>query len=194
MSRKYGGRDRNVIAACNLLDRRSGAITLPSAPARNGRIILELTSTAFKHHAAIPQAYTCDGHNTSIPLAWHHAPAHALSFALICDDPDASNGDWVHWLVYNIPPQLQSLPEDVDRQAVVEIGGAKVTQGINSWPRIGYGGPCPPSGTHRYFFRLYALDLPPQLPADLTKPKLLEKLQGHILAEAQLMGTYHRRR
>lgn len=155
---------------------------------------MQLVSHAFEQQSPIPTKYTCDGENISVPLQWSGGPATAQSYALICADPDASNGDWVHWVVYDIPPQLNALPENIDRQAVVEIDGASVTQGINSWPRIGYGGPCPPSGTHRYFFNLYALDLLPQLPANLTKQKLLEKMHGHILAEAQLMGTYQRQR
>ena len=127
-------------------------------------------------------------------MAWQHVPGTAQSLALICADPDASNGDWVHWVVYNIPPQLTALPESLDKQATVEVESRQITQGINSWPRIGYGGPCPPSGTHRYFFKLYALSLAAQLQANLSKKALLDKMQGHILAEAQLMGTYARQR
>ena len=154
---------------------------------------MELLSTAFSNGTPIPAKYTCDGQNISVPLHWRGGPAIAKSYALICADPDASNGDWVHWVVYNIPPQVNALPESIDRQAQVDIAGATVMQGINSWPRIGYGGPCPPSGSHRYFFHIYALDLPPQLPANLTKHKLLEAMRGHILAEAQLLGTYQRK-
>lgn len=155
---------------------------------------MEIHSPAFAAAAPIPAKYTCDGENISVPLEWHNVPAAAQSLALICADPDASNGDWVHWVVYNIPPHLNALPENIDRQAIVQMAGASITQGINSWPRIGYGGPCPPSGTHRYFFNLYALSLPPQLPTNLAKHQLLEKMHGHILAEAQLMGTYQRQR
>lgn len=155
---------------------------------------MEIFSSAFTHHAAIPSQYTCDGENISPPVAWRHVPGNTQSLALICDDPDASNGDWVHWVVYNIPPQLTALPESLDKQATVEVESWQITQGINSWPRIGYGGPCPPSGTHRYFFKLYALSLAAQLQANLSKKALLDKMQGHILAEAQLMGTYARER
>ena len=155
-------------------------------------IAMEIHSPAFSAATPIPAKYTCDGENISVPLRWSGGPAAAQSYALICADPDASNGDWVHWVVYNIPPHLHALPENIDRQAVVEIAGASITQGINSWPRIGYGGPCPPSGTHRYFFKLYALSLSPTLPANLSKKLLLEKMHGHIIAEAELMGTYQR--
>lgn len=155
---------------------------------------MQLKSAAFENGSAIPSLYTCDGENISTPLSWHAVPPAAKSLALICSDPDASNGDWVHWVVYNIPPEVNSLPEKIAAQASVEIAGVVLTQGLNSWPKVGYGGPCPPSGTHHYFFKLYALALTPNLPAGLTKHKLLEKIRGHVLAEAQLMGTYARRR
>lgn len=155
---------------------------------------MQLKSVAFENGSAIPSLYTCDGKNISIPLSWQAVPPAAKSLAIICADPDASNGDWVHWVMYNIPPEVKSLPENIAKQESVEIAGVQVMQGLNSWPKVGYGGPCPPSGTHHYFFMLYALALPPHLPAALTKHKLLEKMHGHVLAEAQLMGTYARRR
>lgn len=155
---------------------------------------MEIHSPAFRHTEAIPARYTCDGENISLPLSWSHVPKSARSLALICDDPDASNGDWVHWIVYNNSPQLAALPEHLPTTATAGVSEYKLTQGLNSWPRLGYGGPCPPSGVHRYFFRLYALDLPLGLPANLTKAKLLERIQGHVLAETELMGTYQRQR
>lgn len=155
---------------------------------------MELYSAAFADQAEIPKLYTCDGKNISVPLAWRGVPPNALSLALIADDPDASNGDWVHWVVYNIPVQVSSLPENLARSEKVALDAGQITQGINSWPKTGYGGPCPPSGTHRYFFHLYALDLPAALPDGLTKHALLEKLQGHVLARAVLLGTYRRQR
>ncbi len=122
-------------------------------------------------------------------------PPTTKSFALICDDPDAPVGVWVHWIIYNIPATVSRLPENVDKKQKVlggELSGA--LQGINSWNRIGYGGPCPPPGApHRYFFKLYALDI--QITKEgMDKKKLLAAMEGHILAEAQLMGTYQRKR
>lgn len=155
---------------------------------------MKLHSPAFADKTEIPALYTCDGKNISVPLVWHEAPAATASFAMVADDPDASNGDWVHWVVYNIPPQVSSLPENIAKTETVDIAGFTVTQGLNSWPKTGYGGPCPPSGTHRYFFRLYALDLPPVLPARLTKHELLGKLRGHVLAEVVLLGLCARKR
>lgn len=155
---------------------------------------MQLKSAAFENGSPIPHLYTCDGENFSLPLQWAVVPPSTQSLALICADPDASNGDWVHWVIYNIPPEVLALPENMAKQESVEIAGVPVTQGINSWPRVGYGGPCPPSGTHRYFFNLYALALPPHFPVGLTKHKLLEKMHGHVIDEAVLMGTYKRQR
>jgi Raf kinase inhibitor-like YbhB/YbcL family protein len=156
---------------------------------------LSITSTAFASGNAIPSVYTCDGKDISPPLAWSGAPAAAKSFALIVDDPDAPDPaapqmTWVHWVLYDIPPTASGLPEAVQTTALPP--GTR--EGVNDWGRAGYGGPCPPIGRHRYFHKLYALDT--VLP-DLKRPNkaALEKaMQGHILAQAELVGTYQKRR
>ena len=150
----------------------------------------ELTSTAFGQGEPIPRRYTCDGEDISPPLQWSDPPQGTQSFALIADDPDAPMGTWVHWVLYNIPAQARSLPEAVSSDAELPDGSR---HGQNSWRRLGYGGPCPPSGTHRYFFKLYALDAQLDLAAGTNKKQLLRAMEGHILAQAELMGTYTRR-
>ncbi len=149
----------------------------------------ELTSSAFAHEAPIPVKYSCDGENISLPLAWIDPPEGTQSFALINDDPDAPVGVWIHWVLYNIPGDTRGLNEAVPAQG--ELGDGS-QHGENSWGRWDYGGPCPPSGTHRYFFKLYALDTVLELGAGADKETLLEAIEGHILAEAELMGTFER--
>jgi len=145
-----------------------------------------LTSSAFARGEAIPAAYTCDGLDKSPPLSWTEPPAGTQSFALIVTDPDAPTGTWVHWVDYNIPAEVRSLSEGV----VDDAGLSGGVHGKNSWGRSNYGGPCPPSGTHRYFFKLYALDTLLSVEGDATQRRLLAAMQGHILAETELMGTY----
>lgn len=152
--------------------------------------MMTLTSTAFTHGAMIPKDYTCDGKDISPPLSWSELPEKTQSFALIMDDPDAPMGTWVHWVIYNIPATARGLAEDVPKDADLPDGSR---QGRNSWRRIGYGGPCPPSGTHRYFFKLYALDMVLTLASGATKDELLKAMEGHILVQAELMGRYSRR-
>jgi len=154
---------------------------------------LTVTSAAFKSGEPIPVKYTCQGDDVSPPLQWEGAPAGAKSFALICDDPDAPGGTWVHWVIYNQPASAPSLSENTPKSATLP-GGA--TQGRNSFHQLGYGGPCPPAGkAHRYFFKVYALDA---LAASLAleggagKEELLAGMRGHVLAQGQLMGTYQR--
>jgi len=151
--------------------------------------VLTLTSTAFQEGAPIPSRYTCEGDDVSPPLAWSEPPAGTKSFALISDDPDAPGKTWVHWVVYNLPPSARQLPEGVLAQRELPDG---TRHGMTDFGRVGYGGPCPPGGTHRYFFTLYALDAMLSLPPGATKPKLEAAMKGHLLAEAQLMGTYKR--
>jgi Raf kinase inhibitor-like YbhB/YbcL family protein len=141
---------------------------------------LKLVSSAFAEGQSIPRDFTCDGANRSPPLAWSRAPAGTLSFALVMDDPDAPAGTWDHWLLWNL-----------SGSALAE-GATDGTSGANSWGKTGYGGPCPPSGTHRYVFRLLALDARLELPAGARKPALLEACKGHVLAEARLVGRYAR--
>lgn len=150
---------------------------------------MEITSSSFNHEGMIPAKYTCDGQNISPPLFWSAAPEKTKSFALICDDPDAPAGIWVHWVIFDISANINSLPEKVSRQE--EIAGLGKS-GKNTSGRYGYDGPCPPGGTHRYYFKLYALDAMLNIKAGLTKEGLLKAMKGHVLAEAQLMGRYKR--
>jgi hypothetical protein len=155
---------------------------------------LKLTSTAFVHNGKIPARYTGEGADVSPPLKWEGAPAGVKSWALICDDPDAPVGTWVHWVIYGLPAQTAGLPENVARKEVLpELGGAK--QGLNSWGRACYGGPMPPPGhgVHHYHFRLYALDIEPALKPRATRQQLDAAMKGHILAETELVGLYERR-
>ncbi len=152
---------------------------------------MQFTSSAFTDNGMIPSKYTCDGRDISPPVAWKDVPDGTRSLALICDDPDAPTGVWVHWVVYNVPPHVGKLDENVKTDKEFSNG---MRQGNNSWPRIGYGGPCPPGGTHRYYFKLYALDAVLDLKPGATKAELLQAMKGHILAEAQLMGKYKRGR
>jgi Raf kinase inhibitor-like YbhB/YbcL family protein len=145
---------------------------------------ISISSTAFKNGGVIPDEYTCKGSNISPEISWSGVPKNAKSIALICDDPDAPGGNWVHWVVYGIPAGVTSL----GRNFIGSSDGTK--QGMNDFKRTGYGGPCPPSGTHRYFFRIYALDIVPALPpASATKAALLEAMKGHILTQGEIMGT-----
>ncbi len=155
---------------------------------------LALTSPAFAAGAAIPTRYTCDGADVSPPLAWHGAPADTQAFALIADDPDAPVGTWVHWVLFNLSGNTTSLPENVPKsETVTDLGGA--LQGRNDFRRTGYGGPCPPPGKpHRYVFKLYALDGPLALRAGATKADVERAIQGHTLAQGQLVGSYRRQR
>ncbi len=151
----------------------------------------EIKSSAFSNNGAIPPKYTCDGQDISPPLSWNDAPAGTKSFALISDDPDAPMGTWVHWVVWNIPAQSVSLKEGIENTTRLTDG---TMQGISDFKRTGYGGPCPPSGTHRYFFKLYALDTTLDLPANTTKAQLEKAMKGHILGQTQIIGTYSRQR
>lgn len=150
---------------------------------------IKVESTAFKEGEVIPRKYTCDGADISPPLSWSGIPEGAKSIALISDDPDAPVGTWVHWVIYNLPPNTAGLPEKVPSERTLS-NGAK--QGISDFRRIGYGGPCPPGGTHRYFFKVYALDTMLDLEPGATKKQLLKTMEGHVLAEGELMGKYKR--
>ena len=154
---------------------------------------MNLLSTTFANGQPIPRDCTCDGENRSPHLAWSEIPVDTRSFALVCDDPDAPRGTWVHWVLYNLPSTLSALPEGVPKTAALrELGGA--WQGLNSGKRIGYNGPCPPpGGPHRYFFKLYALDHLLKLDANATKADVERAMDGHTLSQAHVMGTYQRR-
>ena len=145
---------------------------------------MKLTSTVFQNNAPIPSEYTCDGADLSPPLIISDVPPNAKSLILIMDDPDAPVGNWDHWVVFNIPPSANQI------QKGKEPDGAA---GKNSWGKAGYGGPCPPSGTHRYFFKLYALDTELNLPEGSPKKDIEKEMQGHIVAKAELMGIYKRK-
>ena len=156
---------------------------------------LTLTSSAFSHNGSIPAQYTCEGSDISPGLSWSDVPANAKSLVLIVDDPDAPDPaapklTWVHWVLYNIPPNATGLPQAVATEALP----AGTREGLNDWKRTGYGGPCPPIGRHRYFHKLYALDV---VLSDLgrpTKADVEKAMKGHVLAETQLIGTYQKKK
>ena len=151
----------------------------------------ELRSNSFPSKGNIPAAHTCDDRNVSPPLHWTDPPEGAQSFALIVDDPDAPIGTWVHWVMYNLPHSKRSLEGEISDSEVLSDG---IKQGMSDFNQVGYGGPCPPSGKpHHYHFKLYALDTVLDLPSGQTKTTLLQAMQGHILAEAQLIGLYQRK-
>jgi len=159
-------------------------------PLKEGEMALTVSSSAFKEGDRIPAKYTCQGQDVSPPLAWGEPPAGTQSFALIVDDPDAPGGVFTHWVLFNIPPDSRNLPEAVPTQAELASGAL---QGKTDFGRIGYGGPCPPPGRpHRYQFTLYALDQPLGLEGGASKKQLLSAMEGHILAQGQLTGTYQR--
>lgn len=151
---------------------------------------MRLESLAFTAGGVIPMKYTCDGQDMSPPLRWSDVPAKARSLALIADDPDAPRGTWVHWVAWNIPTNTQTLREDFPKE---DMSSTQIKQGVTDFKRPGYGGPCPPSGTHRYFFKLYALDTVLNLPPQSTKNELEKAMRGHIVDQTELMGTYQRK-
>ena len=160
--------------------------------ARGGTTMaFDLTSSAFTTGATIPQKHTCDGGDASPPLAWTDPPSGTKALALVCEDPDAPAGTWVHWVLYDLPATARSLPEGV---AAAPSGPDGSRQGRNDFKKIGYGGPCPPSGPpHRYFFRLYALDAPTGLEPGATRAELAKAVAPHTRGTAELMGRYGRR-
>ncbi len=149
-----------------------------------------LTSSAFRSGEAIPAQYTCDGQSVSPALSWSGVPQNTRAFALVVDDPDAPSGTFTHWVAFNIPADARGLPENVAKTDRMDNGGI---QGRNSSGRLGFTGPCPPPGNpHHYHFMLYALDAPLNLQPGATKQDVLKAAEGHILAQAELVGTYHR--
>jgi len=150
-------------------------------------MVFEISSPAFKNGEVIPADFSCDGRDVSPALMWTEPPAGTQSFALIMDDPDAPMGTWVHWVIFNIPASARDLKEGAPGGPNLSDGSL---QGKTSAMSNGYHGPCPPSGTHRYFFKLYALDSMLTLSADADKETLLAAMEGHILANVELMGTY----
>ena len=152
---------------------------------------MRIFSPAFGNGEFIPVKYTCDGEDVSPPLLFLDPPEETQSFALLVDDPDAPAGVFTHWIIYDIPASFEGLPEDVPPVPELEYG---IKQGLNDFGRVGYGGPCPPPGNpHRYFFLLFALDVPTLgIPPGVRKPQFLEAIEGHILAQDELVGLYGR--
>ncbi len=154
-----------------------------------GETAMKITSSALANNGMIPSKYTCDGENISPPLQWDGIPDGTKSIALICDDPDAPMGTFVHWVLYNLPAETKELAENVPTDKELSNGAR---QGTTDFRQIGYGGPCPPSGTHRYFFKIYALDAKLDLTAGVSKSQLLKAMDGHVLAQSELIGKYKR--
>ena len=181
-----------VTLCCGLLFLLAPAVSCGSSAQGSGSSPsnFRVESTAFKEGASIPVRFTCEGEDISPALAWSGAPAGTRSFALIVDDPDAPGGVWTHWVVYNLPAQTNAMDENQPKQARLPNGGL---QGLSSFGRVGYGGPCPPPGpAHRYFFRLYALDTVLSLEPGASKQQVLDAMKGHILGQAELMGRFKR--
>jgi Raf kinase inhibitor-like YbhB/YbcL family protein len=174
----------------------------PLPPENPDRLSIQLRSPAFADGAAIPKAFTCDGSDRSPPLEWSGIPDSTRSLALICDDPDAPGRTWSHWIVYNIPAAVRALREGVPIDETIKAAAmeqasppgtdVETRQGKNDFGNLGYSGPCPPHGTHRYYFRLYALDDKLELTRSATRADVLKAIKGRILAEGRLMGTYQR--
>lgn len=184
-----------VLAAGGLMACGQGGKPAASDPSTQGSATtMDIKSEAFKANEVVPKKYTGEGEDTSPPLAWSAAPAGTKELALIMDDPDAPNGDWVHWLVYKLPADRQSLPEGFSGKGK-KPEQKDILMGTTSARTTGYHGPMPPPGhgVHHYHFKLYALDAPLDLPAGATKPQLLAAMKGHILAQGELVGTYERK-
>lgn len=183
-----------VLSACAPSAPSSTEQTIDDPLAAAQAASIQLTSSAFEYGQPIPSRYACQtpgmiDKDISPPLSWGEPPAGTQSFALIMDDPDAPGGTWDHWILFNIPASARGLPESVPADATLVVGGAG---GMNSWGVTGYGGPCPPGGTHRYFFRLYALDEMLGIEQGASRGELEKAMVGHILATGELMGTFTR--
>lgn len=160
-----------------------------ATPEEEPSMTFQITSPAFDEGDSIPTPYTCDGENKSPPLHWSQVPQNAGSLALVMDDPDAPSGTFVHWVFYNLPPDVDMISEGAQPEDIEALGGEN---GTNSRGQTGHTGPCPPSGEHRYFFKLYALDTTVDLTAGATKSELEAALSGHVIEQAELMGVYSR--
>jgi Raf kinase inhibitor-like YbhB/YbcL family protein len=180
-----------VAAACGACTNSAPASAVPTTTGEGGKAMaFTIGSVAFHRDGAIPAKYSCDGDNVSVPVEWADPPENAKSFALIVDDPDAPSGTFVHWVIYNIPASARALTEAVPTDATLQDGSRNGTNGAR---KPGYTGPCPPSGTHHYHFKLYALDTVLSLNLGATKDQLLDAMKGHILEQAELVGTYSRK-
>jgi len=179
-----------LVFALALLTTGTGACNSENPPSREGVAMVRVTSSAFSEGDSIPALYTCEGNDVSPPLKWSGVPAGTKSIALTCTDPDAPRGTFVHWVLFNLPPSIDGLPEGVTPDTVPQ--GA--VNGTNDFPKLGYGGPCPPPGTpHRYYFTVYALDAVLDLPSGARLRDLTAAMEGHILAKGSLMGRYARK-
>lgn len=190
---EFLGRLQAIAVPLGLAALLAGPMHAGAQGMKGNAMTMTLTSTAFTHDGAIPKRYTCEGEDVSPALAWTGLPPGTQSLALIVDDPDAPDPAapkmvWVHWVLYNIPVSANALPE-----AAKELP-AGTASGLNDWSRTGYGGPCPPVGRHRYFHKLYALDTALQGLNRPTKAALEKAMHGHILAHAELIGTYQKHR
>lgn len=166
------------------------ALSCSTHPQQTAPLTLQLTSTDFSSGGDIPKRFTCEGDDTSPALQWKEPPAGTQSFALIAVDPDAPVGTWVHWVIYDLPPTQRSLAQNFPKTEQSNDGSR---QGTNDFKMIGYGGPCPPPGTpHRYFFKLYALNIKLNLEPGATKKEVERAMQGHILARGEYLGRYSR--
>jgi Raf kinase inhibitor-like YbhB/YbcL family protein len=181
-----GKKMRRLVAG--ILVAMACAARLFSVHAADAGKSLQVTSPSFDEGQDIPAVHACDGRNISPALKWSGAPKETRGFALICDDPDAPGGTWVHWVLYGLPASVTELPENVPPVETPSVGGLN---GINSFNHLGYGGPCPPPGKpHHYHFRIYALDADVGLKPKASRADLDKAMKGHILAEGELMGTY----
>lgn len=180
------------LAACKGSNEKE-AETRPDVVLTEGEdtMAIAVTSPAFEDGGKIPKKFTCDGEDISPPLHIDGVPSEARSLTVIADDPDAPSGMWVHWVLYDLPPNTTELPENMPDDEEIQNGAR---HGVTDFKRFGYGGPCPPSGTHRYYFKVYALDTMLDLSGRVTKADVIKAMQGHVLAEGQLMGRYARQK
>jgi len=176
-----------MVAACIKQQKASSELAPRQTPSPSN--VFTLTSTTFKEGQPIPRQYTCDGVNVSPSLEWTAVPKTAKTIAIIVDDPDAASGTFTHWVLYNLSSETMGMVENAPTTETLKGGGQ---QGENDFEKIGYGGPCPPSGTHRYFFKIYAVDDELALKPGAKKADVEKALEGHIVGQAQLMGTYKR--
>ncbi len=151
---------------------------------------INISSNSFKNNERIPAKYTCQGDETSPPLHWDNIPKNTKSIAIICDDPDAPAGTWIHWIIFNIPPKMNELTENFPHESIMDNG---IKQGLNSSNFVGYQGPCPPSGEHRYFFKIYALDIILDIGYNIHKEDLLSVIETHILGYGEMIGLYEKK-
>lgn len=190
--------DRGLVALALVLSSCGSRDGSEVSPVEERIRTIRLESTAFPEGGMIPRKYTCDGEDVSPPLAWSNVPEAARSLVLICDDPDAPAGTWTHWVLFNLPAEVTALSERLPPEGDVQVasGGAEhaARQGRNDFGKLGYGGPCPPSGTHRYYFRLCALDTTLSLKPGASRKQVLGAMEGHVLAQGQVMGRYARSR